>query len=487
MAAEGNLKTKTITSMIWSAIQRFGVIFLSFISNLILSRFLSPDDFGAIGMLFVFIALGETIIDSGLGAALIQKDNPTELDYSTVFWTNLSLSVVLYIILYFLAPYISFFYKMDILTPVLRVKAICLIIQGFRIIQTTRLQKQLNFKKISIIYLTASFISTTISIICAIKGMGVWSLVIKTLTDTFIRTVIFWVVERWTPMLKFSLKSFRELFSYGGVMLVTSIIMTLYSNLQTLIIGKTFSAAELGYYTQAFKLENIPTEAFEQIVNQVSFPIFSQLKDDYEKMKKGLQKIVISISYIVFPMMIFFIVCSKPIFQFLFTSKWDRSIPSFRYLCLMGMMYIINTMNANLIKATGKKRMYFNLQLGKRLIGMIIIIVSAQFGMSSLLIALIAIEYLFFTINGIITNKAIHYTFGEQILDLLPNYLLSFATGFAVYFIFQNVALPNIVMIILELLLYLTIYIGISGLFKFRGFTIFKEILLNKFKKRGSL
>ena len=488
--AEQNLKNKTISSMVWTATQKFGVLILSFISNLVLAWYLSAEDFGAIGMLSVFITLSETFIDSGLGAALIQKDNPSELDYSTVFWTNLIISVTLYIILFFCAPLISAFYKMEILVPILRVKAIVLIIQGFRLIQTTRLQKNLSFKKISIVYLAASFISTTIAIIAAIMGLGVWSLVIKTLVDTFIRTLILWIIGKWKPLFTFSKKSFKELFSYGGVMLSTSIIITLYSNIQALIIGKAFSAVELGYYTQATKLENIPTSAFEQIVNQVTFPVFSKIKDDIERLKKGLKKIIISISYISFPMMIFFIVNAAPIFDFLYPAKWEPAIPYFRYLCLVGMMVSVNTMNTNLIKATGQKGLYFKLQVIKRIVGIILIILSVYFGMIGLLIARVVIEYIFFVINAIVTNKAIKYSIFEQIKDILPNYILSFVTGLLTYLLFQHIhfnlsieRINNLLQILSSFVIFTSFYILVSSIFKFYGFAIYKDIIKQKFSK----
>ncbi len=490
MQQQENLKSKTISSMIWSAMQRFGVLFLSFVSNLILAWYLSAEDFGAIGMLTIFISLSETFIDSGFGAALIQKSEPTELDYSTVFWTNLSISIIIYIILFFCAPFISNFYNLEILTPLLRVKAIVIIIQGFRLIQTTRLQKQLNFKRISIIYLTASFISTVVSIISAILGAGVWALVIKTLLDTFIRTVLFWIIGKWKPMFKFSKQSFSELFSYGGVMLSTSIIITLYNNCLSLIIGKAFSATELGYYTQASKLETVPTTAFEKIVNQVTFPVFSKLQDDIEKMKKGLQKLVICISYVCFPMMIFFIVSAVPIFRLLYPPKWDPSIPYFQYLCLVGMIVSVNTMNTNLIKATGKKGLYFKLQVIKRIIGIILIIASVYFGMTSLLIARIVIEYLFFVINASVTNKTINYKLFEQIKDILPNYILSILVGAITFIISKWIVLPisisrvnALLTIFILLFVYLIFYILLSFIFKLRGFIIYKEIFVNKFKK----
>lgn len=484
---EENLKTKTITSMIWSATQRFGVLILSFVTNLILAWYLSPNDFGAIGMLTIFISLSETIIDSGLGAALIQKKDPSELDYSTVFWCNLLISVVLYLLLFFTAPLISIFYKMEILTPLLRVKAIVLIIQGFRLIQTTRLQKQLNFKKISIVYLTASFISTVAAIVAAVLGLGVWALVIKTLLDTFIRTLIFWFIEKWKPLFKFSKESFKELFSFGAVMLSTSIITTLYTNIQALIIGKAFSATELGYYTQAYKLEEVPANAIEQIVNQVSFPVFSKLKDDIEKMKKGLQKIVISISYVFFPLMIFCIVCALPIFNFLYPDKWAPAIPYFRCLCLAGMMESVNTMHTNLLKASGKKGLYFKIQLIKRIIGMILIITSVYFGIIGLLIARIVIEYLFFVINGVITKKIINYSLFEQIKDILPNYILSFIVGGISYYLLSlfnfsitPARLGNLLLILICFAIFAVLYLLISSLFKFKAFIIYKEIIMNK-------
>lgn len=481
--ASDNLKTKTIKSMLWSAFQRFGVLILSFITNIVLARYLSPSDFGAIGMLTVFISLSETFIDSGLGAALIQKTNPTDMDYSTVFWVNLIISTFLYIVLFFTAPLISIFYKMDILTPLLRVKAIVLIIQGFRLIQTTRLQKELKFKKISLVYLSASFISTTIAIIAAIFGLGVWSLVIKTLVDTFIRTLLFWILGNWKPLFKFSFASFKSLFSYGGVMLSTSIIITLYANAQTLIIGKAFSANELGFYTQAKKLEEIPTNAIEQVVNQVTFPIFSKLKDEKEKMKSALKKIIICVSYITFPMMIFCFIAANPIFNILFTEKWNPSIPYFRYLCIVGMMVSVNTMNTNLIKATGKKGLYFRLQVIKRIIGILIFIGCIYFGMPGLLIARIIIEYCFFIINSIVTNKAISYSIWEQVFDFLPNYVLSILTGFIVFLIFKNLSFNKYILFLLQLLLYVSIYLLISFLCKFKGAMMYKDIIFSKLKK----
>lgn len=481
---EEDLKKKTISSLIWSACQRFGTLILAFVGNLVLARFLTPEDFGLVGMLTIFISLSETFIDSGLGAALIQKDEPSDVDYSTVFWTNISVSVFFYIILFFSAPLIAKFYDMQILEKILRIKGIVLIIQALRIIQTTKFRKNLNFKSLSIIYFISSLVSTIVSIVLAFLGFGVWCLVAKTLLESSIRTVVIIIVGKWKPLFKFSWQSFKSLFSYGGVMLLTSLVLKLYSNMQALIIGKAFSAKELGYYTQATKLENVPTSAMEGVVNQVTFPVFSKIKDDKEKVQRGLSKVLVNISYVAFPLMIMFIVCAESIFDFLFTEIWKPAVPYFKYLCLVGLMVSVNTVNTNLIKASGRKKEYFNLQVTKRIFAMIFLIFSLRFGMHGLLIARVIIEYAFFVANGRVTRRITDYKISNQIKDCLPNYILSFGVGFVVYMLYSKLSVISVLDILIKGITYLILYIGCSRLFKVKAFYSYKQILTEKFKKK---
>lgn len=478
------LKEKTITSIFWAAFQRFGTITVSFVGNLFLARLLTAEDYGLVGMLTVFISLSETFIDSGLGSALIQKKNPSELDYSTVFWSNIFISFFCYLLLFSFAPLIADFFQMQLLGPILRIKGFVLIIQGFRIIQTTRFQQELNFKKLSIIYFTSTLVSTVISIIIAYLEYGVWALVFKTLLDCSLRTILLWLAGKWKPQLKFSWNSFKSLFSFGGVMLITSLVITLYQNIQSLIIGKAFSAKQLGYYTQAAKLEDVPATAMEQVVNQVAFSVFSKIKDDFEKIQKGFEKILICLSYISFPLMVYFLICAKPIFNFLFTDKWNASIPYFRILCILGMIVPINVVNTNLLKASGEKKEYFNLQVSKRIVGIIFLILSLKFGIYGFLITRVIIEYYFFIVNGIKTKKVIGYTIKQQIKNCFPSYFLSIFSGVIVFFIFNNIQLSNFLLILLEALLYFAIYIFFSFLFRFKAFCIYKDILVSKIRMK---
>lgn len=479
-----NLKKKTVSSLVWSACQRFGTLFLAFVGNLILARFLTPNDYGLIGMLTVFISLSETFIDSGLGSALIQKNNPSEEDYSTVFWTNITISFFCYTILFFLAPFIAKFFGIALLEKILKIKGLVLIIQAFRIIQTTKFQKELNFKHLSIVYFVCSLVSTITSIVLACLGFGVWSLVAKTLVESSLKTIILIAIGKWRPLFCFSWTSFKNLFSYGGVMLLTSLVLRLYSSMQSLLIGKTFSAKELGFYTQAAKLEEVPTTAMEGVVNQVTFPVFSKIKDEKEKIQKGLKKILNCVSFLSFPLMVFFIICAEPIFDFLFTDIWKPSIPYFKYLCLVGMMVSVNTINTNLIKATGKKREYFNLQVTKRIFAMILLILSLKFGMKGLLLARVIIEYAFFIANGRVTKRVIGYKIIEQVKDCLPNYLVSFFVGFITFAVFYNITMPNFWKIVLEGIFFFGLYVLISLTLKLKAFITYKEIILEKIKRK---
>ena len=270
-----NLKDKTILGMVWSAIQRFGIMILSFISNLILARLLSPDDFGAVGMLAIFIALSSNFIDGGFGAALVQKSHPTQKDYSTIFYWNLSLAIFLYILMWHCAPIIASFYGINMLCQLLRFQALILIINSLGLIQRTMLRKQMLFKKIAMVDLNSSVISVIVAICFAYVGFGVWSLVIYQITLSVCQTLGLWITHRWIPSFIFDIKSFRSLFRFGGFLLISDLLNTICDNIQGLIIGKQFTPAVMGYYAQAKKLEEVPTTSLSNIVFENTGPTLS--------------------------------------------------------------------------------------------------------------------------------------------------------------------------------------------------------------------
>ena len=472
-----SLKEKTISGMLWSAFQRFGTMSISFTSNLVLARLLLPEDFGCIGMLMVFIAISNTFIDGGFASAIIQKQGVTQVDISTVFYWNLFLAVLLFGGLYIIAPFIAKFYKISLLQEVLRVQGFVLITNAFCVIQNALLIKKLQFKILAKVNLLATLIGAVVGIIFAYMNYGVWSLVIKMLVISCMTSILLWFCGKWRPSLCFGWSSFKSLFNYGGLILSANLVETLYTHIQALLIGRYFSSRDLGFYTQAKQLEEIPTSSLSQIVNQVTFPVFSQLQGDVDKLKMGVKKNVKMITFLTFPLMSLLIVIARPLIVFLYSSKWEESVPYFQLLCIFGMVYTLNTVNTNVYKSIGKSKLFFFVQAGKRVLSILFIVAGMQFGIMQMMWAVALSGYLHFLINGIISGRVIQYGFWEQVKDILSSYLLAIGVGVITYWGGLFLELDNILLLLIQVLIYGIVYFGIAYLLKFESAISFYNII----------
>ncbi len=479
------LRQKTIFSMIWSSIGKFGTLGMSFISNLVLARILMPSDFGYIGMLHIFIAISQVFINGGFGSALIQKKNVSHIDYSTVFYYNLLLSLIFYVLLYLAAPYIADFYKMHLLKDILRVQSIILIVNSFSLVQSIQLQKNLRFKALSVRNIIAALIGAVVAIIMALLGYGVWSLVFSNLIAAITSVILLWRMSSWRPTLEFSFASLKGLFTFGGLILLSSLVETAYTNIQGLIIGKVFSAKDLGYYTQARKLEDVPTSALSSIVNQVSFPVFAQLQDNLHSLRAGVRKNLTSISYLNFPLMALFIVIARPLIILLYTDRWETSISYFQILCIGAMLYTINTVNTNVTRSMGKGALYFWVQFIKRIIGIISILISVRYGIIAMLWTIVVLNYLYFIINSIVTGKLIDYGFMAQLKDVSGVFILSAMVGVITYYGFNLLPIDNYLLaLIIQIIVYSLLYLSLSYVLKIEGFFTYKEVVENLLPKK---
>lgn len=481
--ASDDLKAKTISGMIWSGIGRVGTVGITFVSNLVLARLLMPDDFGCIGMLYVFIAISGIFISGGLGQALIQKKNPSHIDYTTVFYWNLVMSIVFYLILFFSAPAIARFYKIPLLKDVLRVQSIVLFIQSFSIVQANQLQKQLRFRELSVRNVVAALAGMVIAVVMAFCGCGVWSLVASALLSALTSVALLWKMSSWRPTLEFSFQSLKELFSFGGLMLLSNLVETIYTNIQSLIIGRWYSAKDLGYFTQAKKLEEVPTNSLSAIVNEVSFPVFSALQDDKEKLLLGVRKNVKAITYLNFPLMVLLMVVAKPLILFLYGAKWSISVPYFQILCVSSMVYTLNTLNTNVIKSLGKSSIYFVVQLLKRVVGIALIVWGVQFGIKGLLWAVASVGYISFIVNAVVNGRLIQYGVWCQIKDVGLCYLTAALVGVVAYYVGSILPVHDFLVMAVQMILYLGLYWLCSILFKFEGYRTYMDIIKSKLKK----
>ena len=330
MLNKGNLKQKAASSILWTSIQKFSIIGINFISGIILARLLFPEDYGCIGMLSIFMMVANSLIDGGFASALIQKKRPTQEDYSTIFFWNVGMSIIMYIIIWIIAPFIAVFYKITILSKVLRVQGIVLIIHSFFIIQHNQLMKQFRFKKIMIINLISSITSLVITIILAYRGFGVWALVVQNICMALMPTLIYWSSNKWFPSWIFSYNSFKELFGFGVFMFISRIINEFCNNIQGVIIGRFYNPTIMGFYSKAKTTEELASTSIANIIGQVTYPLYAEYQNDKSQLKQVIRKMTSTIAFCSFPMLLLLVQFARSIFYFLYSDKWLNSVLYFQ-------------------------------------------------------------------------------------------------------------------------------------------------------------
>lgn len=476
-----SLKKRTVDAMAWSGIGHFGTVLITFISNMILSRLLMPEDFGCIGMLLIFITISDALAIGGLGQALIQKKNPSHVDYSTVFYCNVAASFFFYLIIFQIAPIVARFYNMPILCDVMRVQALTIIFHAIYVVQSTQLQRDLKFKEFSIRNIIAAICGTIVAVIVALNGGGVWSLVFSTVTASFVSIVLLWNMSKWRPTLEFSWKSFKELFFFGGMIMLSNILERIYSNIQGLVIGKFYSAKNMGYYSQAFKLEQIPINTISQTVAQVSFPVFSSLQDSLESVRNAVKKNIVCLTYLNFPVSLLMMVLASPLIRLFYGSKWDQAIPYFQILCLAGLFTTINAMNINVIKGLGKGKMFFFVQVTKRVVGISFILIGAFIGMYGILWAAVGVAVFEFILNGVLNKRLINYGVIAQLKDTSINMIMTILSLIPVLS-FTILDWNQFILMPIQILSFSISYILLSATLKSEAFEIYKRIVVEAFK-----
>ena len=482
--SEKSLKQKAASGMLWTALQRYSTMFIQFVSGIILARLLTPYDYGCIGMLMIFMVLAESFIDGGFGSALIQKKNPTPEDYSTIFFWNLGMAVVLYAILYFVAPLIALFYDIPLLCPVLRVQGIILFIYAFNIVQRNQLQKSLNFKVLSTVTIATSVISLSVTILMAYHGFGVWSLVAQNILFAVIPALVFWFHIRWRPILVFSTDSFKSLFSFGSYMFLTQLTNQLSHQLRGLFIGKLYSAEIMGYYSKAQNTEKMASHSISQIMNQVTYPLYAKVQDDREQMQRMIRRLTTTVAFLTFPLMFILILIAKPLFILLYSEKWIESVPYFQIICLAGLGGCLQSVNLQTISAIGKSKVMFVWALVKQGVGLVLIIGGLLlFGMYGLLWGSVVNSWLCTFINMSLVSKHIGLSFFSQLHDLLPIAFVSVIAFGAGFLTNRQCFFDMYGNGFISVLVFIIIYCGWIFIFKPSVYTYFLDILI-KAKRR---
>lgn len=429
-----------VKSFLWTALESYSSQGIAFIVSIFMARVLAPADYGIIGIIGVFLALSDIFIDSGFSNALINKQNCTKADFSTVFYTNIVISLVFFAILFFCAPLIASFYKNPVLVWTTRAMALTFVISSFGAVSMTILTKELRFKAKAIITVIVSCISGFIGICLAYNGWGVWALVWQAVISCAIRVVASVVYVRWKPILKFSRISFVELFKFGSNLLGSNILFTLYNNAYSLVIGKVFNATELGYFSRADGYAKLIPNNVGGVLGKILFPILSKMQDDDDNMEKLRHKFVIVVSAIIFPASLIIAGLAAPIVYLFITEKWMPIVPILQILCYAGILEHICTINNNFVLAKGKSNYFLRMQAYTKPIGIVILVLTMFFNLEIVALGKIVYGIICVITSYVFVNRVIIISIWSDIKELLKLLLMSFVISVASMIFFKHVS-----------------------------------------------
>lgn len=450
---------KVLSNFIWRFAERCGAQFVTFLVSIILARILTPEDYGRIALVTIFTTIMQVFVDSGLGTALIQKNNSDDLDFSSVFYFNFAVCIILYAIMFIAAPYIALFYNDLTFIPIIRVISLTIIISGIKGIQQSYVSKNMLFKRFFYSTLGGTIFSGIFGIILAYAGFGVWAIVAQQISNTFVDTLILWITVKWRPKKMFSWLRLKSLLSFGWKLLVSSLLDTLYNNLRSLVIGKLYSSNDLAYYNQGDKFPSIIVNNINTSIDSVLLPSMASAQDDRIRVKDLTRRSIKISTYIMAPLMMGLACCATSLVQLILTSKWLPCVPFLQIFCFAYMFYPIHTANLNAIKAVGRSDLFLKLEILKKIVGLLLLFSVMWYGIMPIAYSLLISTFFSMFINSWPNKKLLNYSFKEQIMDISPSVCLAIFMGFVVSLI-DKIGLTSLITLLIQIPLGVFIYLA---------------------------
>lgn len=464
--AEHSLKDKTVKGVLWSSVERFSVQGVQFLVMLVIARILDPKDFGLVGMLAIFMAVSQTLIDSGFSQALIRKQDRTETDNSTVFYFNIVISTLLYLLLYAVAPWVADFYNEPQLCILMRVLCFVVVINSFGVVQRAIYTALIDFKTQAKASFVAAVVSGGVGIFLAISGYGVWTLVWQQILNAVINTLLLWILSNWHPQWIYSWNSFRELFSFGSKLMVSGLLDTVYNNMYTLIIGKVFNATSLGFYYQADRFTQFPSSNITGILQRVTYPVLCSIQDDDERLKYSFRQLLRLSAFVIFPLMSLLAGISNPLILLILGEKWEFTATLIIPLSFVMMWWPIHAINLSLLQVKGRSDLFLKLEIFKKSVAVCVLAASLPFGLVVLCYTSIGTTIICLLINTYYTGKLVQIGFTMQMKDLSGSLFLSLLMFGAVFLVVSAVS-SIIMQLLFGLLTAALVFWGLFFLFKF--------------------
>ena len=450
------------SNFIWRFAERCGAQLVTFIVSIVLARILMPEDYGTVALVTVFTTIMQVFVDSGLSTALIQKKDADDLDFSSVFYFNFAVCIILYLIMFFAAPAIASFYEMPELTSIVRVVSLTIVISGVKGVQQSYVSRNMLFKRFFYATIGGTIFSAFLGVTMAYLGFGVWAIVAQQLSNTAIDTLILWITVRWRPKKMFSWERLKGLLSFGWKMLASALLDTLYGNIRSLVIGKMYSSADLAYYNQGDKFPRVIANNINTSIDSVLLPTMASVQDEPARVKSMTRRAIKTSTYIMAPLMMGLAFCAEPIVRLVLTDKWLPCVPFLRIFCITYMFYPIHTANLNAIKAMGRSDLFLKLEIAKKIVGMALLLSTMWFGVMAMAYSLLVSSVTSQIINSWPNRKLLNYRYWDQLKDILPGIALAVFMGCCVNLV-GLLHLSNTVTLLIQIPMGAVIYIGASA------------------------
>ena len=472
-------RNNIVKNLFWRFLERCGAQGVTLIVSIVLARLLNPDIYGTVALVTVFTTIMQIFVDSGMGNALIQKKDADDLDFSSVFYFNMVMCLALYLIMFFVAPFIAVFYKISELTAVVRVLSLILIISGVKNVQQAYVSRHMMFKRFFFATLGGTIGAAIIGILMAYFGFGV----IQMLFNATIDTLILWITVKWRPKKMFSIKRLKSLFSYGWKLLISALLDTVYNNIRQLIIGKVYTKSDLAYYNNGKKYPQYLVSNINTAIDSVLLPTMSNEQNNLERVKSMTRRAIKTATFIIMPMMFGFAVCSKQFVSLILTDKWLPAVPFMQIFCISFAFYPIHTANLNAIKAMGRSDLFFKLEIIKKSIGVITIIIAIKFGVMAMAYSMLVTSFISQVVNSWPNKKILNYSYFEQVKDMLPQIGLSLLMGAIVYLV-SFLHINSLITLLIQIPIGVIVYWLFSKLFHIESYEYIVGILKNFRKKK---
>ncbi|VTY03423.1 Lipopolysaccharide biosynthesis protein WzxC [uncultured Prevotella sp.] len=428
-----SLKQATTKGLFWSSVERFSNQGVQFVFSIILARLLSPSDYGIIAMVTIFFAVAQSFVDSGFSNALVRKTDRVEEDLSTCFYFNIGVGIIAYIVLFLIAPLVANFYNQPILSPIIRITGLGVILNSLCVVQQALFTIKIDFKSQAKITLSATVISGIVGIILAYQGYGIWALVWQGVASSIVRMGLLWLMSKWRPRTGFSKSSFNYLFGYGSKLLASGLLDTIYNNIYPIIIGKFYNPAQLGNYSRALGWAQLPSANITSILQRVTFPVLSTIQDDTLRLQNSYRRLLKLSAFIVFPLMMGLAAMASPLIRVILTAKWDGCVLYLQILCFALMLYPIHAINLNLLQVKGRSDIFLRLEIIKKIIGVIILIITIPLGITAMCLGMVFSSIICLIINTYYTNRFIDIGLLTQLKDLKIILINSLVMGGGIY------------------------------------------------------